>query len=98
MIAAPDAASATPPFVIAPAMQPHATSRRAGIASAALVMAVSSVPQTNPAWTAIVSHARIDALMANSCATAGAAAVAENHSVMPRNSATAIHASIRRGI
>jgi hypothetical protein len=47
--------------------------------------ALMNVPATNPAWTAIVSHAVPDPVRRNSDATAGAAAVAENHSVKPRN-------------
>ena len=65
--------------------------------SARLVSAVTSVPATNPAWTAMVSQARQPASSANSPAIWGAAAVAENHSVMPRISAIATSSSIRRG-
>jgi hypothetical protein len=81
----------------APSMQPMANRRRALIASARLVTAVSSVPTTKPPWTAIVNHARAAASMRYSAPIAGAAAVAENHSVIPSTSPTAISASVRHG-
>ncbi len=82
----------------APARHPAVNSRRALMASAAFVTAVRRVPATNPACTAMVSQARMAVSSANSRATDGAAAVAENHSVMPRISPAATSASIRRGI
>ena len=58
-------------------------------------MALASVPATKPAWTAIVSQAVAPAVSANSRTMAGAAAVAENHNVIPRNCASATRQSMR---
>src|SRR4051812_18030898 len=85
-------------FAAAPSTHPTPNRRRALIASARLVTAVSSVPTTNPPCTAIVSQARVAVSRANSRAMAGAAAVAENHSVMPITSLRATTASMRRGL
>ncbi|MGH8189131.1 MAG: M16 family metallopeptidase, partial [Steroidobacteraceae bacterium] len=56
------------------------------------------MPATNPACTAIVSHAAPPASRSNSAINAGVAAVAENHAVMPRNSAAASSASMRAAV
>jgi zinc protease len=61
-------------------------------------MALASVPTTNPACTAMVSHEDSLLVKANSRASAGVTAVAENHSVIPKNSATATTASIRHAV
>src|SRR3954471_1110797 len=98
MIAAVDGAKTIAAFAAAPSTHPIPNRRRALIASARLVTAVSSVPTTNPPCTAIVSQARVAVSRANSRAIAGAAAVAENHSVMPITSLRATTASIRRGL
>ena len=82
----------------APARHPSANRRRALMASAAFVSAVLRVPATNPACTAMVSQARQPGSRSNSLAICGAAAVAENHNVMPRISAAATSSSIRRGV
>src|SRR5262245_46773172 len=82
----------------APATHPAAKSRRALSTSARFNRALASVPATNPACTAIVSHAVAEGESDRSAAIAGAAAVAENHSVMPRNWPRAVAASIRRAI
>ena len=58
--------------------------------------ALRSVPQTKPAWTAIVSQAACSAFRASSDTNVGVTAVAENHSVMPKNSPRAISPSMRQ--
>ena len=85
-------------FAAAPATQPAANSRRALKTSARLSTALISVPATNPPCTAMVSHAVADSPRASSDAMRGAAAVAENHSVIPKNCPRATSASIRCGI
>ena len=79
----------------APMAHPAANSRRALRTSARLSSALVNVPATNPAWTAIVSHAVPARDSASASAIAGAAAVAENHSVMPRNWPVATSSSMR---
>ena len=85
-------------FDRAPIAQPAANRRRGFMASARFKIALASVPITKPACTAIVSQALAPAVKWNSRAMAGDAAVAENHSVMPRNCAVAIRQSIRDAI
>src|SRR5579859_2209275 len=97
MIRAEDGAAAIDALKIAPRTHPAANRRRGVIASARLVTAVRSVPTTNPPCTAIVSHARVPTSIRYSPAIAGAAAVAENHNVMPRTSPRAMSVSIRHG-
>src|SRR5262249_49629735 len=97
MMTAEDGAATIAALTIAPTAHPIANKRRALIASATLVTAVSSVPATNPPCTAIVSQARAATSMRYSAAIAGAAAVAENHNVMPSTSPTAMSASMRHG-
>src|SRR6186713_2879643 len=96
-MAAADGAAMIARLAHAPSTQPAPKSRRALIASARLVTAVTSVPATNPACTAIVSHATIAVSSLYSAAIAGAPAVAENQSDIPSTSATATTSSIRRG-
>ena len=74
-----------------------ANSRRACSRSARFSTALTSVPATKPPCTAIVSHAVCPGLSLNSRTSAGVTAVAENHSVMPRNSPEASRASIAHG-
>ena len=56
--------------------------------------ALNSVPATKPACTAMVSHAACAGAMSNSVIRSGVTAVAENHSVMPRNCASETTPSI----
>src|ERR1700752_3576524 len=84
----------TPALAAAPASAPRNSSTRALRTSERLRTALASVPTTKPAWTAMVSQAASSADMWNSSTSAGVTAVAENHSVMPRNSAIASAASI----
>ena len=91
-------ASAIDALATAPATHPSANSRRALRTSARFSVALINVPTTNPACTAIVSQAMPDEEMESSVAMAGAAAVAENQSVMPSNWAAAINRSMRFGI
>jgi hypothetical protein len=72
-------------LAVAPARQPAANSRRALKTSARLSSALTSVPATKPPWTATVSQVVADSPSESSAAMRGAAAVAENHSVIPRN-------------
>src|SRR5213593_1967852 len=77
--------------------QPAANNHRGLTMSGRLSRAESSVPMTNPPCTAIVSQA-VSADERWSSATIGAfAAVAENHTVMPRNMASDNHASCANG-
>ena len=95
---AADGAKGIAALAIAPATQPSANSRRALIASARFNSALTSVPATNPPCTAIVSHGIPALVIPNSAAIAGAAAVAENQSVIPRKSPVATSDNMRRGI
>src|SRR5262249_6984491 len=97
MMAPAEGATAIAALQQAPNRQPPAKSRLALTASARFVTTVTTVPNTNAARTGIVSHARAPASSAKSREMAGAAAVAENQSVMPRTSPAATHASIRAG-
>ena len=65
--------------------------------SGRLSSADTSVPATKPPCTAIVSHAASPAVRWNSATIGAVAAVAENHSVMPRNIASDSHASCVEG-
>ena len=94
MTASPEGAHSTAALVAAPASAPRNNRTRAFSTSDRLAIALASVPATKPAWTAIVSHAARAADSANSSTSTGVTAVAENHSVMPKNSATASAASI----
>jgi hypothetical protein len=91
-------ATAMAAFASAPTTHPIANNRRAFTRSATFSNALASVPATKPPWTAIVNQARPAPRMENSNAIAGAAAVAENQRVIPRNCPAAISASMRRGI
>src|SRR6266851_7422903 len=84
-------------FDAAAATHPIANSRRALITSGRLRIAEISVPITKPPCTAIVSHAVSADERWNSATIGAFAAVAENHSVMPRNIASDSHASWTRG-
>ena len=58
-----------------------------------LTNAASNVPTTKPPCTAIVNQDASVALICSSRESAGVTAVAENHSVIPRNSARAMTTS-----
>src|SRR5262245_44585718 len=72
-------------------------SRRALRTSGRLSTAEISVPSTNPPCTAIVSHAVSPGVRWNSATIGALAAVAENHSVMPRSMASESQASCDLG-
>ena len=81
----------------APATHPTAIRTRGLITSARLAIAVASVAATNPACTAIVSHAPWVGDSSKASASDGVTAVAENHSDMPSSSARASAPSMRHG-
>jgi hypothetical protein len=83
-------ASSTAAFAAAPASAPAQMRRGPDTRSAMLMNAPASVPATKPACTAMVSQAASLPLKERSRASAGVTAVAENHSVMPRNCASAM--------
>ena len=85
---------ATVALVAAPAQQPRTKSHRAFITSGRLSRALSRVPETKPAWTAIVSQAACPASSDSSATRVGVTAVAENQSVMPSSSPRATSPSI----
>src|SRR5687768_5452926 len=78
----------------APTREPMNIKVRGLKMSARLPSALTSVPATKPACTAMVSHAACPGGMLNSRTSRGVTAVAENHSVMPRNWASETTASI----
>src|SRR5439155_24509063 len=82
-------------FDAAAATHPIANRRRALITSGRLRIAEISVPITKPPCTAIVSQAVSAPDKWHSATIGGMAAVAENHSVMPRNIASDSQASWR---
>ena len=75
---------------------PAHTRCRLSTRSAMLMNAARSVPTTKPPCTAIVSHDASVALSCSSRERAGVTEVAENHSVIPRNSARAMTTSWRQ--
>src|SRR6267143_6288792 len=84
-------------FDAAARTHPIANSRRALITSGRLRIADISVPITKPPCTAIVSHAVSEPDRWNSATIDALAAVAENHSVMPKNIASDSQASCACG-
>jgi hypothetical protein len=95
---APLGATVTSAFAAAAIAQPIANSHRALMTSGRFASALTSVPATNPACTAIVNQEAPEASRSYSRMRAGVAAVAENHAVIPRNSAAASTTSIRVAI
>jgi hypothetical protein len=94
MTLAPPGATSTAALVSAPTTDPRNINTRALRTSARFATALTSVPATKPACTAIVSHAAWFGAMSYSAISRGVIAVAENHNVMPRNCASETTPSI----
>jgi hypothetical protein len=94
MTLAPPGAINTAALVAAPTTEPRNISTRGLSTSARFAIALTSVPTTKPAWTAIVSHAAWFGAMSYSAISRGVIAVAENHNVMPRHCASETTPSI----
>src|SRR5215510_8044571 len=73
-----------------------AKSRRVLTTSGRFESAETRVPQTKPSWTARVSQAAVESASRHSAWIAGTDADAENHSDIPRSSATASRARTRQ--
>src|SRR5262245_56741236 len=84
-------------FAMLPTTHPSANRTRGLMRSARLSNALNSVPATKRRGTAIVSHGLTAWGRRRSAIIAGATALAENQSVIAKNSVTAIHASMRAG-
>ena len=90
-------ATASAALASAPRRHPTLKSLRALSTSGRFRSAEISVPTTNPPWTAIVNHAVCAEVRSNSATIGALAAVAENHSVIPKNMASDSQASCHRG-